>query len=60
MKINEANIDYNAQRLISEIIGEPFEYNDENKGDEYIRTLTIGECKGVLLMAEVMKAVLRA
>ncbi len=55
MKVTEESIDYNAVRLIKEIIGEPCEYI-ENK-DMVMSFLC--EVKGVVEMAEVMKEVLK-
>lgn len=55
MKLTEDSIDYNAVRLIKEIIGEPCEYIESKA-----MVLTVlCEIKGIIEMAEVMKEVLK-
>lgn len=58
MKIDEACINHNAVRLINEIMGNPYEYGDQDESTDHLRLLTLGEVRGVLDMAEAMKAVL--
>ncbi len=55
MKITEDSIDYNAVRIIKEIIGEPCEYIESK--DMVVSVLC--EVKGIVEMAEVMKEVLK-
>ena len=58
MKIDEACINYNAVRLINEIMGNPYEYGDQDESTDHLRLLTLGAVRGVLDMAEAMKEVL--
>ncbi len=58
MKIDEACINHNAVKLISEIVGIPYEYGDQDESTDHLRLLTIGAVRGVLDMAEAMKKVL--
>lgn len=58
MKIDEACINHNALRLINEIVGNPYEYGDQDENADHFRLLTLGEVCGVLDMAEAMKKVL--
>ena len=58
MKIDEACINYNAVRLINEIMGNPYEYGDQDESADHFRLMTLGAVRGVLDMAEAMKKVL--
>lgn len=58
MKIDEACIDHNAVKLINEIMGDPYEYGDQDETADHCRLITIGAVRGVLDMAEAMKKVL--
>lgn len=60
MKIDEACIDHNAVKLISEIVGNPYEYGDQDETADHCRLMTIGAVREVLDMAEAMKEVLKA
>jgi hypothetical protein len=59
MKIDEACISYTALRLINEIVGNPYEYGDQDESTDHLRLLTLGEVRGVLEMEEEMKEVLK-
>ena len=59
MKIDEACINHNALRLINEIVGDPYEYGDQDESADHCRLLTIGVVRGVLDMVEAMKKVLK-
>ena len=58
MKIDEACINHNAVRLISEIVGSPYEYGDQDETADHFRLMTLGAVRGVLDMAEEMKKAL--
>lgn len=60
MKITYESIDYNAQRLIDEVVALPFEYADECNDADHQRILTIGIIRGILDMAKVMRQVIDA
>ena len=55
MKITEASIDHNALKLIDDIILEPCDYTE----DKDVLIVTLGEVRGVILMAQKMKEVLK-
>lgn len=58
MKIDEANINHNAVRLIDEIVTDFMDSNITEYDDKY-SAVTIGYVKGVCDMAEVMKTKLK-
>ena len=58
MKIDEACINHNAVKLISEIVGIPYEYGDQDETADHFRLMTLGAVRGVLDMAKAMKEVL--
>lgn len=60
MRITYENINYNALRLIDEVVGLPFEYADEGNDADHQRILTIGIIRGILDMAKAMKEVIDA
>lgn len=62
MKITEDSIDYNAVRLIRDLIGTRYELidNDKPAQERGYTLMTLGEIAGVIEMAEAMKEVLRA
>lgn len=60
MKINYENIDYNAVRLIGEMVSELYEFTDQDESMENLRIATLGEIRGICRMADVMKEALRA
>ena len=62
MRINGENINYNAVRLISDLIESRYELVDEDKQNQergYL-LMTLGEIAGIIEMAEAMKEVLKA
>ena len=62
MKITEDSIDYNAVRLIRDLIDTRYELidNDKPAQERGYTLMTLGEIAGVIEMAETMKEVLRA
>lgn len=60
MKISSENIDYNALRLIGEMVSELYEFTDADENMERMRIATLGEIRGICQMADVMKKVLRS
>ena len=60
MKISSENIDYNAVRLIGEMVSELYEFTDADENMERMRIATLGEIRGICQMADVMKKVLRS
>lgn len=60
MKISYENIDYNALRLIGEMVSELYEFTDKDESMENMRIATLGEIRGICQMADVMKKVLRS
>lgn len=62
MKITEDSIDYNAVRLIRDLIDTRYELidNDKPAQERGYTLMTLGEIAGVIEMAEAMKEVLRA
>ena len=60
MKISSENIDYNAVRLIGEMVSELYEITDSDANMENMRIATLGEIRGICQMADVMKEVLRS
>ena len=59
MKIDEACINHNALRCISEEIGSPYEYAEEDATSDHIRLITLGYVNGVLALADALKEVLK-
>ena len=59
MKISCENIDYNALRLIGEMVSELYEFTDQDESMENMRIATLGEIRGICRMADVMKEALR-
>ena len=55
MKIATENIDYNALRMIEEVIDIPEEY----RNDQAELLLVVAQIKGILDMVRVMKEVLK-
>ena len=60
MRISADNIDYNAVRLIDEIIVDPYMDATRTDNDDNRRIMMLGEIRGVLDMAKAMKEVLKA
>ena len=60
MKIDYSNIDYNAVRLIGEMVSELYEFTDQGASMENMRIATLGEIRGICQMANTMKEVLRS
>lgn len=60
MKISSENIDYNAVRLIGEMVSELYEFTDADENMERMRIATLGEIRGICQMADAMKEVLRS
>ena len=60
MKISSENIDYNAVRLIGEMVSELYDFTDADENMERMRIATLGEIRGICKMADVMKEALRA
>ena len=62
MRICKENINYNAVRLIKDLIESRYELVEEDKQTQErgYMLLTIGEIAGIIEMAEVMKEVLKA
>lgn len=62
MRINGENINYNAVRLIKDLLESRYDLIEEDKQDQergYL-IMTLGEIAGIIEMAEVMKEVLKA
>lgn len=59
MKIDYSNIDYNALRLIGEMVSELYEFTDSDANMENMRIATLGEIRGICQMAATMKEVLK-
>lgn len=59
MKISSENIDYNALRLIGEMVSELYEFTDKDESMENMRIATLGEIRGICQMADAMREVLR-
>lgn len=59
MKIDYSNIDYNAVRLIGEMVSELYEFTDKDESMENMRIATLGEIRGICQMADAMKEALK-
>lgn len=59
MKIDESCINHNALRLINEEVSELFEYCTEKPNDDHIRLVTLGEIRGMCLLADALKEALK-
>ena len=59
MIYNESQIDECAMQVISDIIGNVFDYSDENKDMDNMRLVTLGEVTGVVMLAESLKAAIK-
>ena len=59
MKITEDCIDHNALCVINMGIASPFEYADSSEDADHIRLVTLGYIRGVLDLANELKAVLK-
>lgn len=57
MKIDEACIDYNVDRLVGLLTDDLYEWMSD---DEKIVPVTLGEIRGIHQLAEALKEVLRA
>lgn len=60
MKITEECVDYNAVRLIGEMVSELYEFTGADSNAERVRIATLGEIRGICQMADAMKEVLKA
>ena len=60
MKIDYENIHYNAQRLIDEYTGSPYEYADQSDDADHQRLVTLGYIRGIIEMAHAMEEVLKS
>ena len=62
MRINGENINYNAVRLIKDLIESRYEFieDDKQNTERGYLLLTIGEIAGIIEMADAMKEVLKA
>lgn len=60
MKITADCIDRNAQLIIAEMVGCPYEYAEGNDDADHQRLVTLGYVRGVLDMAAALKEVLKA
>ena len=59
MKITEDCIDYNAKRLIDEATNTIWDCLEDKGESDHVRIAMLGEIRGILEMARVMKEVLR-
>ena len=59
MKIDESCINYNAMRLISDMVSELYEFCDADDNMERMRIATLGEIRGICQMADEMKKALK-
>ena len=59
MKISYENIDYNAVRLIGDMVSELYEFTGSDANLENMRIATLGEIRSICQMAGVMKEVLK-
>lgn len=59
MKIDESCINHNVVRIIDSMIGSPYEYADDEDFADNQRLLTLGAVRGVLDLANELKAVLK-
>lgn len=60
MKIDESCINHNALRMISEMVSELYEFTDRKEDFENMRIATLGEIRGICVLAETLKEVLRS
>lgn len=62
MRINEENINYNAVRMIKDLLESRYDLIEEDKQNQELGYLimTLGEIGGIIEMAEAMKEVLKA
>lgn len=60
MKIDESSINYNVVRLVKALVDGVYDYTDANDDMDHMRLATLGEIKGICMMAETMKEMLRA
>lgn len=59
MKINEACINHNVTRLTAEILTPLYETLNDNSQDNLYRIENLGEIKGMLMLADALKEVLK-
>jgi len=59
MKIDEACINHNVTRLTAEILNPLYETLNDNSQDNLYRIENLGEIKGMLMLADALKEVLR-
>lgn len=59
MKIDEACINHNVALMTSEIMTQLYEILNDNSQDNFYRIETLGEIKGILLLANALKDVLK-
>lgn len=60
MKLDESQINYSAMQIISETIGNVFEYCDHTEDCDALRLATLGEIAGIINLADRLKEVLKA
>ena len=61
MRINEENINYNAVRMIKDLLESRYDLIEEDKQNQergYL-LMTIGEIAGIIKMADAMKEVMK-
>lgn len=59
MIYNESQIDECAMQAISDIIGNVYEYSDDDKDTDNMRLITLGEVTGIVKLAESLKAAVK-
>lgn len=59
MKIDEACINHNVTRLTAEILTPLYEALNDNSQDNLYRIENLGEIKGMLMLADALKEVLK-
>ena len=59
MKINEDCINHNVTRLTAEILTPLYENLNDNSQDNLYRIENLGEIKGMLMLADALKEVLK-
>ena len=60
MRINQENINYNVQRMVSDIVETLYDYSDDTGDFDNLRIATLGEIKGICEFAKCMEEVLKA
>lgn len=59
MKIDEACINHNVSQITSDVLSSLYDILSDNSQDNFYRIESLGEIKGILLLADALKQALK-